>query len=151
MPGALGAQAPDPPHRVAALLRRPVWVILIVAMLLLGVTASALAGGRDVLADAQDSRIDGCYTHAEYRDALRLASADEVLYGNTVELIDLARTSRVARPGRDCGEAGTVPRRAVDDPSGSPRGMLAGMALAVGLVAVGAGALAGRPSGRDGA
>ncbi|WP_217914397.1 hypothetical protein [Miltoncostaea marina] len=118
-------------------------------MLLLGVTASALAGGRDVLADAQDSRIDGCYTRAEYREALRLAGADEVLYGNTIEMIELAQSSRVARPGRPCGEAATVPRRAVEDPSGSPRGLLAGMALAVGLVAVGAGALAGRPSRRD--
>ena len=34
-------------------------------------TASALADGRDVLADAKDNqRVDGCYTRAEFRDAL---------------------------------------------------------------------------------
>lgn len=119
-----------------------------IALVLLGMATSALAGGRDVLGDAQDSRIDGCYTAAEYREALSLARDDERLYGGTIELIEQARISRVARPGRECAQALTAPRTAVADDSGSPRGLLIGLALAVGVVSVGAGVLARRGPGR---
>jgi hypothetical protein len=119
------------------------------ALALLGLSATAFADGRDVLADVQDNgRIDGCYTRAEFRDALRLASDDQRLYGSAVDLIKEARITNVEVPGEPCGAARTVPETAVEDDSGGSLGIWLGLAIAVGAVAVGAGVWA-RRGGRD--
>ena len=102
---AMGA-AVDPRilHRVDALLRRPASLVIMLALALLALSATALADGRDVLADAKDNgRIDGCYTRAELNEALDLARADQRLYGSTVDLIRDARITSVERPGEACG------------------------------------------------
>ncbi|HEX2507583.1 MAG TPA: hypothetical protein VHK23_04610, partial [Miltoncostaeaceae bacterium] len=73
-------------------------------MALLAQSATALADGRDVLADAQDNgRIDGCYSRAELNEALDLARGDQRIYSVTVDLIKGARLTNVARPGVPCG------------------------------------------------
>lgn len=120
------------------------------ALALLGLSATAFADGRDVLADAKDNgQIDGCYTRAEFRDALRLAGNDQRLYGSTIDLIKEARITNVAVPGEPCGSARTVPATAVEDDSGGSLGIWIGLAVAVGAVAVGAGVWARRGGGRD--
>ena len=53
--GALGAVDPRVLHRVDALLRRPASLVIMLALALLGQSATALADGRDVLADAKDN------------------------------------------------------------------------------------------------
>jgi len=120
------------------------------ALALLGLSATAFADGRDVLADAKDNgTIDGCYTRAELRDALRLAGNDQRLYGETVDLIKEARITNVKVPGEPCGGVRTVPAAAVEDDSGGSIGIWIGLAVAVGAVAVGAGVWARRGAGRD--
>jgi hypothetical protein len=119
------------------------------ALALLGLSATAFADGRDVLADAKDNgQIDGCYTRAEFRDALRLAGDDQRLYGSTVDLIREARITNVKVQGEPCGGARTVPTAAVEDDSGGSIGIWIGLAVAVGAVAVGAGVWARRGGGR---
>ena len=51
--GASGAVDPRVLHRVDALLRRPAPLVIMLALALLGQSATALADGRDVLADAE--------------------------------------------------------------------------------------------------
>jgi hypothetical protein len=120
------------------------------ALALLGLSATAFADGRDVLADVQDNgRVDGCYTRAEFRDALRLAGNDQRLYGSQVDVIKDARITNVKVPGEPCGSARTVPETAVEDDSGGSLGIWIGLAVEVGAVAVGAGAWARRGGGRD--
>ncbi len=70
------------------------------ALLLLGPTGSALAGGQAVLADAQDNgRVDECYTRAEFRDALRMARNDQRLYSAVIDTIEEAKITNVAVDG----------------------------------------------------
>ena len=110
------------------------------ALALLGQAATALADGRDVLADAKDNgRIDGCYSRRELNEALDLARGHDQLYGPTVDLITRARITNVARPGG----------RPVDDDSGPSPGLWLGVVGAVAVVGVGAGVWAER-SRRDG-
>lgn len=119
------------------------------ALALLALSATALADGRDVLADAKDNgRIDACYTRAELNEALDLAREDQRLYGSTVDLIRDARITSVERPGEACGGAAAVPAAAVQDESGGSLGIWIGLAVVVGAVAVGAGVWARR--GGDG-
>lgn len=57
-------------------------------LLSLALCASAVADGRAVLADLKDNEVvDGCYSDADFRDALRLARADQAQYGAAVDLI----------------------------------------------------------------
>jgi hypothetical protein len=138
-------------HRVDALLRRPASLVIMLALALLVLSATALADGRDVLADAKDNgRIDACYTRAELNEALHLARADQRLYGSTVDLIRDARITSVERPGEACGSgAAAVPAAAVQDTSGGSLGIWIGLAVVVGAVAVGAGVWARRGRGGD--
>ncbi len=117
------------------------------ALALLGPSATALADGRDVLADVKDNdRVNGCYSRAELNEALDLARGYDQLYGVAVNLIKDARITRVERPGIGCagGPAGAI---AVADTSGGSLGLFLGVAAAVGAVAVGAGAWTRRAGG----
>lgn len=136
------------------LLRRLVSALLFAALALLIVTAAAAGSGQDIITDYENNgRITGCYTAAEFREALRIARQDEVLYGNAIEVIQEARTTNLARPGQPCEPALTAPEEAVDDEGGSGMAIWLGLAAAVGVVAVGAGLWARRggdgPSGGD--
>ena len=73
--------------------------------LLLGVFAMpALAGGRQVLADYEDNgQIDGCYTLADYEEALKLIRPDQQQYGAAVDVIRPAELTNIRRPGQACG------------------------------------------------
>ena len=118
------------------------------ALVLLGSTATALGSGQEILSDAQDGTIDNCYTRAEYRDALRLARDDERLYGTRIETIEQAQNTRVTVPGEPCGSVSTVPDAVPDDDSGGSAVLWVALAGGVVVVSVGAGAWARR--GRDG-
>lgn len=119
-------------------------------LLALLVTAPAAhADGRDVLADAQqDNRVDACYTRAELNEALRLARADQRLYGVLVEVIQEAQISNVEVEGQPCGSGRRVPGEAIDDTGGPSAALWGGVLAAVGAVGVGAGLVARRR--RDG-
>jgi hypothetical protein len=117
------------------------------ALALLGPSATALADGRDVLADVKDNgRIDGCYSRADLNDALDLARGYDQLYGVSVDLITEARITRVERPGAPCGSA-VAAEDAAEGGSGGSLGVFLGAAVAAGAVAVGAGAWARRSGG----
>jgi hypothetical protein len=119
------------------------------ALMLLGPAAFAVASGRDVLADAQDNgSIDACYSRAEFREALRLARADQRLYGVELEVIADAQITNVTVPGQPCGSGRTVPAGAVPVDSGGWAGLWGGLAAAVVVIAVGAGAWGHRAAGR---
>ena len=136
---------------MAALPRRPVALLVILALALLGASATALADGRDVLADYEDNgRIDACYTRAEFQEALRLARDDQRQYGAAVDVILDAQITNVARPGEPCGAPGATTAVPVEDDSGSGLAIWIGLAVAVGAVALGAGAWARRGAGRPG-
>lgn len=119
------------------------------ALMLLGLTGSALADGRTVLADAGDGHIDACYSRAEFRDALHQARADQRLYGTAIDTIQEATISNVTVPGRPCGTGRTIPSRAVPVSSSGASTVWGAAALVVIAGAAVAGALArrGRPGG----
>jgi len=121
-----------------------------IVLALLGPAAVALADGKDVLADAQDSRVDACYSRAELRDALRLARADQRLYSAIVDTIEEAQISNVTVAGQPCGSGRRVPHEAIPDDSGTGPELWIGLLAAVGVVAVGAGAWAHRAGGGGG-
>jgi hypothetical protein len=149
--GASGAVDPRVLHRVDALLRRPASLVIMLALALLAQSATALADGRDVLADAQDNgRIDGCYSRAELNEALDLARGDQRIYSVTVDLIKGARLTNVARPGVPCGTLPVAAETPVEDDTGASPGIWIGAAVAVGAVAVGAGVWAARVRGGGG-
>lgn len=147
----MGRSAPLITHRMVVLLRRIVVSSLAFAVALLTLAAVAVGSGRDVIADYQNNgRVTGCYSAAEFREALRILRADERLYGNAIEVIQEARSTNVARPGEPCEPALTAPEEAVEDDGGSGMGLWLGLAAAVGVVAVGAGLWARRGGGGDG-
>ncbi|HTI34352.1 MAG TPA: hypothetical protein VL422_11785 [Miltoncostaea sp.] len=131
-----------------ALLRRPAWVLPLMLLALLVTAPAALSSGRDVLADAKDNQqVDGCYTRADLDEALRLARADQRLYGVLVDVISEAQISNVAVKGEPCGTARRVPGRAVDDTGGGSPAVWGGAVLAIGVVGTGAGLMARRRRG----
>lgn len=130
---------------MAALLRRAAALVVILGLALLALSGTALADGRDILADYEDNvRIDGCYTRAEFRDALRLVRDDQRQYANAADVIGQAEISRVARPGEPCGASRTAPAAAADEGSGPSSGLWLGIAGAVCAGAVGGGVWARR-------
>jgi hypothetical protein len=148
--GAVGVEAPADTHRVAALLRRIVALTSLIALVLLAFAATGFGAGEDVIQDFQaDGQINGCYTDAEFREALRALRADEVLYGNAIEVIQEARATNTAEPGEPC-EGGVPVEEASGEDSGSGVGLWLGLAAAVGLIAVGAGLWARRGGTDDG-
>lgn len=120
----------------------------IILLTLLVTAPAALAGGRDVLADAQqDNRVDECYSRADLNDALRLARADQRLYGVLVDVISEAQISNVKVEGQPCGSGRRVPSEAIDDTGGASPALWGGLLVGVGLVGTGAGLLARRRRG----
>jgi hypothetical protein len=121
------------------------------ALALLAQAATALADGRDVLADAQDNgRIDDCYTRQELNEALDLARGDQRIYSVTVDLVKAARLTNVARPDVPCGTLPVAAETAVEDDSGGSPGVWIGVGVAVAAVAAGAGVWAARARGGPG-
>lgn len=109
------------------------------ALVLLGPAGSALAGGQAVLADAQNNeRVDGCYTRAEFRDALRMARDDQRLYSALVDVIDEAKITNVKVDGAPCGSGRVAPGSATDVDAGGGAGIWIGALALVGLVGAGA-------------
>ena len=106
-------------------------------------TAGAQANevsGRAVLADYEDNgQINGCYTLAQYEDALKLIRPDQQQYGAAVDVIRQAELTNLRRPGGACASAASATTVAVQDDSGLPAAVwiiivLAGLAI-VGAVA----------------
>jgi hypothetical protein len=120
------------------------------ALVLLGLAASALADGRDVLADAEDGQINACYSRAEFRDALKRARADQRLYGTKIDVITEAMISNATVPGLACGSGRTVPRDPVAVSASGASTLWGGATLIVLAGAAGAGALARRGRLRSG-
>ena len=148
--GALGVDGPRLPHRVAALLRRAPALVVILGLALLALPGTALADGRDILADYEDNgRIDRCYTRAEFRDALRLLRDDQRQYGNAADAVPQAEITNVARPGEPCGASRTAPAAAVDDGSGPSSALWLGVVGVVVVGAVGGGVWARRGHGDE--
>jgi hypothetical protein len=115
----------------------------------LALSASALASGRDIIADFQDNgRIDRCYTATEFRQALVLANGEQQQYGALVDVLRAAEVTNLKRPGRPCHAA--APPTPVETGSTSAGSTLAwvGVGLAAAAVAVGVGALARRRRAR---
>ena len=118
-------------------------------LLALLVTApAALADGRDVLADAQDGRVDACYTRAEFNDAYARIRDDQRLYSALRDVIDEATISHVEVKGQPCGSGRRVPSEAIDDTGGASPALWGSLIVAVGVVGTGAGLLARRRRGR---
>ena len=149
MDRSVGPCAPGPRHQVPALLRRRVALLLLAVIATLAglvIPAAALATGQDILNDFEDNgQIDECYTREEFRAALRLARADERVYGNAVDALEEAQVTNVARPGEECSAASG--NTGEGDDGGVGIGVWIGLAVAVGLVAAGAGAWARRSQG----
>jgi hypothetical protein len=134
---------------VAALLRRRVAPLLVLVVALALLPATALGNGRAVLADYRDNgRIDHCYTQAEYQQALRLVRPDQAQYGALVDVILNAQVTNLKTPGQPCRPQGVAATTTDDGGGGGSSTFLwVGVVLAVGVVAIGAGALVRRRRG----
>ena len=124
--------------------------------LIMGVFAMpAFAGGRQVLADYEDNgQINGCYTLADYEEALKLIRPDQQQYGAAVDVIRQAELTNIRRPGQACGatsasgasadvpggntstSAGSAAGSGEGDTIAQDEGGLSGVAIAI-IVAVG--------------
>lgn len=116
--------------------------------------AAALADGQDILLDFDDNgQVDGCYTVAEFNEALDLARQDEQQYGAAVDIILEARVTNIDRPGEPCG-ADEIPAAAPasdSDDDGTSTGLVIGIIVAVAvLLAIIAALIARRRSGGSG-
>ncbi len=153
IPGAAGARAPGLYHLVAALLRRRVALLLVLAVVLALIPATALSSGRAVLSDYRDNgRIDHCYTLADYQKALRLVRPDQAQYGALVDVILNAQVTNLKVPGQPCR-----PQQAAVTTSSSGGGggssstwIWVLVVIAVVVLAIGAGALVRRRRGQGG-
>jgi hypothetical protein len=122
------------------------------ALILAGLPAAAWASGADVLADYEDNGyIDHCYTATDYQQALAMVRSDRQQYGNEVGEIQRARLQQLRRPGKPCRVPAPVTSSApadAGDSGGTSPFVWVGVAAAVGVVAIGAGAIVRRR--RDG-
>ncbi len=85
-------------------MRRSVAVSFLLVLLLGVLAMPAFAGGREVLADYEDNgQIDGCYTLADFEDALKQIRPDQQQYGAAVDVIREAELTNIRRPGQACG------------------------------------------------
>lgn len=63
-----------------------------------------LGSGQQVLADYEDNgQIDGCYTLADFEDALKRIRPDQQQYGAAVDVIRQAELTNIRRPDGACG------------------------------------------------
>lgn len=89
---------------IPAFIRRSVAVSFLLALVLGALAGPAFAGGRQVLADYEDNgQINGCYTLAEYEEALKIIRPDQQQYGAAVDVIRQAELTNIRRPGEACG------------------------------------------------
>ena len=89
---------------IPAIIRRSVAVWFLVALAMGVLAAPAFAGGREVLADYEDNgQINGCYTLAEFEEALRIIRPDQQQYGAAVDVIRQAELTNIRRPDGACG------------------------------------------------
>ena len=89
---------------IPAFIRRSVAVTFLIALVMGAASMPAFGAGQQVLADYEDNgRIDGCYTLAEYEDALRRIRPDQQQYGAAVDVIRQAELTNIRRPGGACG------------------------------------------------
>ena len=89
---------------IPAIIRRSVAVWFVVALAMGVLAAPAFAGGRQVLADYEDNgQINGCYTLAEFEEALRIIRPDQQQYGAAVDVIRQAELTNIRRPDGACG------------------------------------------------
>lgn len=147
--GRPGCRPARPSQRLAVLIRVRVAQLLLIAVAVLTLPASAWAAGTDVVRDYNDNgQIDGCYTLPDYDDASDLLGSDDVLYGAALDALQEARITRVVeRAGDPCPELPATDGSAAEaEDSGGLSGtaILAGLVVVVGVVAIGAGALARR-------
>lgn len=151
--GVLRARWPArrPSPGVDVLLRRLALVLALLAGIA-AIPAQGLADGRDILVDFDDNgQIDGCYTRAEFNEALSLARADEQQYGAAVDIILEARVTNIDEPGQPCGDEQIPASVSDEDDGGLSTGVIIGIVIAVAaLLAIGAALLARRrPSDPD--
>ena len=89
---------------IPAFIRRSVAVTFLIALVMGAAAMPAFGAGQQVLADYEDNgRIDGCYTLAEYEDALKRIRPDQQQYGAAVDVIRQAELTNIRRPGGACG------------------------------------------------
>jgi hypothetical protein len=89
---------------IPAIIRRSVAVWFVVALAMGVLAMPAFAGGRQVLADYEDNgQINGCYTLAEFEEALRIIRPDQQQYGAAVDVIRQAELTNIRRPDGACG------------------------------------------------
>ncbi len=102
-------------------------------------TTAADVSGRAVLADYEDNgQINGCYTIAQYEDALRLIRPDQQQYGAAVDVIRQAEDTNLRNPDGACAAASAT-AVAIDDAEGDvPIVVWVIVGLAVGAVCAGA-------------
>jgi len=81
---------------------------LVAAALLLPASASAQGGAAALIKDCQDEKIDGTYTAAEYRDALRRLPTDVDEYTGCRDTLRSAQL-RAAAPTRSATPGGGAP------------------------------------------
>jgi hypothetical protein len=116
---------------IPAIIRRSVAVSFLVALVMGVLAMPAFAGGRQVLADYEDNgQINGCYTLAEFEEALRIIRPDQQQYGAAVDVIRQAELTNIRRPDGACG--GTSASGASSDVPGADAGGTDGTATTAG-------------------
>lgn len=130
---------PDPgfaPHPVTNF-RRFLISLLAATAVIAVVPVSAFGTAQQVIEDYQDDgQIQGCYSNEDFNQAVKNLDPTDALYGTASEIIRLAQARCAGNnaPG-------------TNDDGGSGAGVWIGIVIAVGLVALGAGALARRGPG----
>jgi hypothetical protein len=116
---------------IPAIIRRSVAVWFLVALAMGVLAMPAFAGGRQVLADYEDNgQINGCYSLAEFEEALRIIRPDQQQYGAAVDVIRQAELTNIRRPDGACG--GTSASGASSDVPGAAGGGTNGTATTAG-------------------
>lgn len=114
------------------------------ALVLLAVASSALGSGREIIADFnQNGVVTGCYSRADFRDAIDQLRNDERDYSVAVEVIREAQATNTADADGNCVGAQTAPDEGVDD-SDTSTGLWIGLIAVIIVLAVAAGVWARR-------
>jgi len=124
----------------ATVLPRPLLLALLAAAALLALPAGARADGRDVIRDCEpDEQIDGTYTQAEYREALRILPSDKDEYGNCRAIIRRAQLAALSGRGGAGGTGAGGPDATGGGAAGGSGGAGAGGAGGAGAGGTGTG------------
>ncbi len=94
---------------------------------------AAEVSSRAVLADYEDNgQIDGCYTLAQFEEALTLIRPDQQQYGAAVDVIRQAELTNLRRPGAACNSGSAASSETVlADDGGLPAAVWVIIVLAV--------------------